>query len=268
MSSPPTVLLVPPTFHSGHSGFRCVRFLDASRLLVGVRRTDANTASLGETSPTTLAACSTLSVHRFDMAAMRLKESVVVVRRALLFNGAGLDVSKDSKTLVTLAQVCLPKSVLTPGGGTARTCLYNPNDDGHAPMSIEMSRDGDTGRGGGGMFGCGGISTMCGGGGGGEFSAGGGGGGGDPDESLDRAHLVRVSLPSVEDIIREFDKPGNRRHFAGGVMGGENIDPFTAKLEDQYTQDARSGRGALGGLWPDMSRKGLQRLFMQVDAQR
>ena len=26
--------------------------------------------------------------------------------------------------------------------------------------------------------------------------------------------------------------------------------------------------GALGGLWPDMSRKGLQRLVMQVDAQR
>ena len=80
----------------------------------------------------------------------------------------------------------------------------------------------------------------------------------------------------VEEEEEEGAGWGQGGRAAGRLRGGgdmRTVDDLVAlKRRVQEADRGRSGElgmsefvGALGGLWPHMSRKGLQRLFMQVE---
>jgi len=87
---------------------RCVRFIDSGRLIVGVR-SRATTAGI---TTYIRAARAQLLLYSFNEAAIAvgstLTDPVVVVRRALLYNDAGLDVTSDNSAVLTCAEFWQP----------------------------------------------------------------------------------------------------------------------------------------------------------------
>jgi len=127
---------------------RCVRFLDENRVLVGIRSQTRSPAGL---TSYIRAARAQLLMFRLDTATFRerrlLTDPVVVVKRALLYNDAGLDVTADNFSVLTCAEFLVrprispPPSPCTPDhfsvNDTTETSAMDLDLDERAGDSVE-----------------------------------------------------------------------------------------------------------------------------------
>lgn len=119
---------VPLPILQTKASLRCVRFLDEERLLVGVRSRSNNVGN-----PSYIrAARAMLLLYQFDAKSIverkeLLDNATVIVRRALLYNDAGLDVTSDTKSVLTCAEFWVkPESE---GGGPVEVGENQEDED-------------------------------------------------------------------------------------------------------------------------------------------
>jgi len=124
---------------------RCVRFLDQNRLLVGVRSRSPHDVGL---TSYIRAARAQLHLFRYDQHTIDmgggLTDPVMIVKHALLYNDAGLDVTSDCRSVLTCAEFLTkptmpPLSPCTPENfSTSDEMPVEPEEDRQAPRVAHL----------------------------------------------------------------------------------------------------------------------------------